>query len=46
MKIHGSGGVAPPFLNSELDGGEQLASRPGRFAPIEIAPGTFGLEAE
>jgi hypothetical protein len=30
--IWGSGGIAPPFLTSTLDGGEWSASRPGRFA--------------
>jgi hypothetical protein len=29
----GSGGVAPPFLNSALDGGEWSASRPGHLTP-------------
>jgi hypothetical protein len=28
------------FLTSVLDGGEWSASRPGRFAPTERAPGT------
>jgi hypothetical protein len=27
----GSGGVAPPFFTSALDGGEWSASRPGRY---------------
>jgi hypothetical protein len=36
----GSGGTAPPFLTPVLDGGEQSASRPGRFTPEEIVPGT------
>jgi hypothetical protein len=31
-------GVAPPFLNSALDGGEWLASRLGCFIPREKAP--------
>jgi hypothetical protein len=26
-------GITPPFLNLALDGGEWLASRPGRFTP-------------
>jgi hypothetical protein len=34
-----SGGIAPPFLTSALDGGEWSASRPGRFTPREIASG-------
>jgi hypothetical protein len=29
----GSGGIAPPFLTSELDGGELSASSPGERAP-------------
>jgi hypothetical protein len=32
--------IAPPFLTSALDGGEQLASRPYRVTPGEIAAGT------
>jgi hypothetical protein len=36
----GSGGTAPPFLTSVLDGGEWSASRPGCFAPGERVPGT------
>jgi hypothetical protein len=40
MKTWGSGGVAPPFLTSELDGGEWSASSPGRFTPEKIALGT------
>jgi hypothetical protein len=40
MKIYtGSWRVASPFLTSDLDGGERLASRPVRFAPGERAPG-------
>jgi hypothetical protein len=31
-------GIAAPFLTSALDGGEWLASRPGRFTPGERAP--------
>jgi len=30
-------------LNSALDGGEWSASRPGRFAPREKAPGTHWI---
>jgi hypothetical protein len=41
----GSGGIAPPFWASELDGGEWLASRPGRFIPGEIASVPIGWEA-
>jgi hypothetical protein len=29
--VWGSGGIAPPFLTSAVDGGEWSASRPGRF---------------
>jgi hypothetical protein len=36
MKTWGSGGIAPPFLTSALNGGE--ASHPGHFNPGEIAP--------
>jgi hypothetical protein len=39
----GSGGVAPPFLTSALDGGEWSASRPARFTPGERAPGTHWI---
>jgi hypothetical protein len=38
--IWGSGGIAPPFLTSALDGGEWSASRPYRIIPRERAPGT------
>jgi hypothetical protein len=31
--VWGSGGIAPPFLTSALDGGEWSASRPGRYIP-------------
>jgi hypothetical protein len=33
-----SGDIVPPFLTAALDGGEWLASRPGRFIPKERAP--------
>jgi hypothetical protein len=33
-----SGGIAPPFLTSALDGGEWSASRPLRVALRDIAP--------
>jgi hypothetical protein len=36
--------IAPPFLTSELDGGEWSASRPGRITPGEKAPGTRWIE--
>jgi hypothetical protein len=32
--------MAPPFLNSALDGGEWSASHPGRFTPRETAQAT------
>jgi hypothetical protein len=35
-----SGGIAPPFLTSALDGGEWSASRPGHFTAGETAPDT------
>jgi hypothetical protein len=35
----GSGGIAPPFLISALDGGEWSVLLPGRFASGEIVPG-------
>jgi hypothetical protein len=38
-----SGCIAPTFLTSELDGGEWSDSRPGRFTPGEIAPGTHWI---
>jgi hypothetical protein len=38
--VWGSGGIAPPFLTSELDGGEWPASCPSRFTPGERVPGT------
>jgi hypothetical protein len=34
----GSGGVAPPFLNLELGGGEWWASRSDHFIPGERDP--------
>jgi hypothetical protein len=37
----GSGGIALPFLISELDAGEWSASVPGRFTSGEIATGTY-----
>jgi hypothetical protein len=39
-RMGGSGGIAPPFLTSALDGGEWSASRPCHFTPGERAPGT------
>jgi hypothetical protein len=42
MKAYGgSGGLALRLLTSELDGGEWLASRRSRCAPMDIACGTF-----
>jgi hypothetical protein len=40
-----NGGIAPPFLNSELDRGELSISRHIRFIPGETAPGTHSVEA-
>jgi hypothetical protein len=40
QKSMGSGGIAPPFLTSALDGLEWSASRPGRFTPSRKAAGT------
>jgi hypothetical protein len=36
--MYGSGGIAPSFLTSALDGGQWSASHPGRFTPGEGAP--------
>jgi hypothetical protein len=41
--MHGSGGIAPHFLVTVLDGGELSASRPGHFAPRERAHGTHWI---
>jgi hypothetical protein len=38
MKTCVSGGIAPPFLISALDGDEWSALRPCRFTPGETAP--------
>jgi hypothetical protein len=38
-KTWGSGGIAPPFLTSALDGGEWPVSNPDRFTPRKMAPG-------
>jgi hypothetical protein len=35
-----TGGIAPPFLTSALDGGEWSTSRHGRFTSGETDPGT------
>jgi hypothetical protein len=35
-----SGGIAPRIQTSALDGDEWSVSRPGRFTPREISPGT------
>jgi hypothetical protein len=40
----GSGGIAPSFLTSELDGGKWSASRPGFFIPMERATNTHHTE--
>jgi hypothetical protein len=42
MKTYG-GVDHPSFLTSALDGGEWLASRPGRFIPGEIAAGSHWI---
>jgi hypothetical protein len=34
----GSGGIAPPFLSSLIDGGDLLVSLPGRFTRSEESP--------
>jgi hypothetical protein len=39
----GSGGVAPPFFTSALEGSEWLASRPDRFTPTERALDTHRI---
>jgi hypothetical protein len=39
METWGSGGIAPAFLTSALDGGEWSASRLGRFTPGERTVG-------
>jgi hypothetical protein len=44
--VCGSGGIAPPILTSALDGGEWLASRPGRFTLKEGPPVPIRWEAE
>lgn len=36
-----NGGIAPPFLVTTLDRGEQSSLRPCRFAFRETAPGTY-----
>jgi hypothetical protein len=39
----GSGGIAPPFLTSALDGGEWSASRPGTFTSEKGIPVTHRI---
>jgi hypothetical protein len=39
----GSGGIAPPFSTSALDGGECSTSRPGHFIFGERVPGTHWI---
>jgi hypothetical protein len=41
--VWGSGGIAPPFLTSALDGDVWSASCPGRFTPSEIVPGAHWI---
>jgi hypothetical protein len=43
MKTYGGGGTAPPILTSALDGGQWSDSRPDRFTPGEIGPGTHRI---
>jgi hypothetical protein len=43
IKIWRSGGTAPPFFTSALDGGELSASRPACFIPVEIATGAHWI---
>jgi hypothetical protein len=44
MKTYeGSGGTAPPFLTSALDGGEWSVWRPCRFTHGEGAPGIYWI---
>jgi hypothetical protein len=44
IKIYGgSGGIAPPFLTLELDGGEWSALRTGHFTFMERAPGSHWI---
>jgi hypothetical protein len=43
MKTWGSGGIAPPFLTSALDGGVWSASGPCSFTPGERAPVTHSI---
>jgi hypothetical protein len=40
METWGSGGIAPPFLTSALEGVEWSAPRPSRVTRGERAPGT------
>jgi hypothetical protein len=44
MKTLGSGGIAPPFLTSALDGGAGSASQPDRLTPGERAPSIHWIE--
>jgi hypothetical protein len=39
----GSGGTAPPFLNSDLDGGEWSVSRPCHLVLGESAAETYWM---
>jgi hypothetical protein len=39
----GSGGIAPPFLTSAIDGAEWSASCPSRFTSMEAVPGTHWI---
>jgi hypothetical protein len=42
-EVWGSGSIVPSFLSLTLDGGEWLASHPGRFASEERSPSTHGI---
>jgi hypothetical protein len=45
MKTYGgSGGIAPPFLASALDGGEWSALRLDRFIPGKRAPPVLNVQ--
>jgi hypothetical protein len=48
MKAYGgSGGTAPPFLTSALDGGERSASRPSALSPVlQSRSGRCGSSAD
>jgi hypothetical protein len=43
--VKGTGGIAPPFPTSAIDGGKLSISRPGRFYPPQIR-GWMGPRAD